>query len=43
MGGGRMGGGTGTSTASEITAWVQATYASTTVDGVTVYDLTRPA
>ncbi|MFM1724365.1 glycosyltransferase family 39 protein [Rhodococcus sp. PAM 2766] len=38
MGGGR-GGGEGT--ASEISEWVQATFTSTTVDGVTVYDLTQ--
>ncbi|SDT38552.1 4-amino-4-deoxy-L-arabinose transferase [Friedmanniella luteola] len=42
MGGGRGAGG-GSSSATEITAWVAATYASTTVDGVTVYDLTAPA
>ena len=39
--GGRGGGmGGGGSTASQITAWVQANFESTTVDGVTIYDLT---
>lgn len=37
MGGGRGGDGT----ASQISAWVQANFTSTTVDGVTLYDLTR--
>ncbi|RVW08097.1 glycosyl transferase [Prescottella agglutinans] len=37
MGGGR-GGGEGT--ASQISEWVQANFTSTTVDGVTIYDLT---
>lgn len=41
MGGGMMGG--GSSTGSEITEWVEANFASTTVDGVTLYDLTAPA
>jgi len=37
-----MGGGSssGSSSGSEITSWVESTYASTTVGGVTVYDLT---
>jgi 4-amino-4-deoxy-L-arabinose transferase-like glycosyltransferase len=41
-GGGRGGGpqGNSTSSASAITAWVQATYSATTVGGTTVYDLT---
>jgi 4-amino-4-deoxy-L-arabinose transferase-like glycosyltransferase len=39
-GGGMMGGGTGT--ASEITAWVEANFTSTTVGSVTLYDLTDP-
>ncbi|HEX7134095.1 MAG TPA: glycosyl transferase, partial [Iamia sp.] len=30
----------GTSTATEITAWVEATFPATTVDGTTLYDLT---
>nr|WP_254699363.1 glycosyltransferase family 39 protein [Rhodococcus sp. SGAir0479] len=37
MGGGRGGEGT----ASQITQWVEETFTATTVDGVTVYDLTR--
>jgi hypothetical protein len=37
------GGAGGSGTASEITSWVQRTFASTTVGGVTVYDLTQPA
>jgi hypothetical protein len=44
MGGGMMGGdmtrGGGSGTGSEITAWVKANFTSTTVDGVTLYDLT---
>ncbi|MFB9378561.1 glycosyltransferase family 39 protein [Kineococcus gynurae] len=42
------GGGTGTGgrggdgTVSEVTTWVAQTFASSTVDGYTVYDLTRP-
>ncbi|CAN5638341.1 glycosyltransferase family 39 protein [soil metagenome] len=39
MGGG-PGGGTSTSTTSEISTWVTANYTATTVDGVTLYDLT---
>ncbi|MBB6627108.1 glycosyltransferase family 39 protein [Nocardioides sp. KIGAM211] len=41
-GGGGMGGGPGgsdTGTTSEISAWVEANFTATTVDGVTVYDL----
>ena len=37
-GGGGRGGGSG----SEIAAWVEANYTSTTVGGTTVYDLTGP-
>ncbi|MFE1593892.1 ArnT family glycosyltransferase [Nocardia sp. NPDC058705] len=41
--GGRGGpGGNSESTSSEITAWVTANYTATTVDGVTLYDLTQP-
>ena len=41
--GGRGGpGGNSTSTSSAITAWVTANYTATTVDGVTLYDLTQP-
>lgn len=41
--GGRGGpGGTSESTSSAITAWVTANYTATTIDGVTLYDLTRP-
>ncbi|GAA3818731.1 ArnT family glycosyltransferase [Nocardioides panacisoli] len=40
---GAMGGQSGsTSTASQIEDWVSANFSSTTVDGVTVYDLTSP-
>ncbi|MDF9717795.1 glycosyl transferase, partial [Nocardioides sp. ChNu-99] len=39
-GGGQLGGGAGgDGTASEITAWVEETFTATTVDGVTLYDL----
>ncbi|MDR2254908.1 MAG: glycosyltransferase family 39 protein [Arthrobacter sp.] len=40
-----MGGGRGGSdgTASQISSWVAENYTATTVDGVTVYDLTQPA
>jgi hypothetical protein len=38
--GGGMGGGGGTSSSSEITQWVEANFTSSTVGGVTVYDLT---
>jgi 4-amino-4-deoxy-L-arabinose transferase-like glycosyltransferase len=38
MGGGMGMGGSGSS--SEITSWVQSNYTATTVDGVTLYDLT---
>jgi hypothetical protein len=45
-GGGRTGGfggaGSGSTVASAITAWVEAHFTSTTVDGVTVYDLSSP-
>jgi hypothetical protein len=40
---GGFGPGAGSGTASAITSWVQQTFASTTVGGVTVYDLTQPA
>ena len=41
LGGGRMGGSMGGSDAArEISAWVQANFAATTVGGATVYDLT---
>ncbi|MFJ2667909.1 glycosyltransferase family 39 protein [Nocardia fluminea] len=41
--GGRGGpGGNSESTSSAITTWVTANYTSTTVDGVTLYDLTQP-
>ncbi len=33
------GGGSGTTTAGQITTWVESHYTSTTVDGVTIYDL----
>jgi hypothetical protein len=39
--GGGFGGGSGTS--SEISRWVEQHFTATTVDGVTVYDLTQPA
>ncbi len=43
-GGGSGGmGGSGSSTSAEITAWVEETFTSTTVDGVTLYDLTQPS
>ncbi len=40
-GGGGLGGGS-TGTAGQITAWVTATFRSTTVGGTTLYDLTAP-
>jgi hypothetical protein len=44
IGGGGGPGSAGTSsTASEITAWVQQNFAATTIGGVTVYDLTTTA
>ncbi len=46
MGGGGFGGPGGddsTSTSAQITSWVEESFSSTTVDGVTVYDLTQPA
>jgi 4-amino-4-deoxy-L-arabinose transferase-like glycosyltransferase len=45
-GGGGFGGGPGAGSsgaASQITSWVESTFTSTTVGGVTVYDLTQPA
>ncbi|MCB0977785.1 MAG: glycosyltransferase family 39 protein [Acidimicrobiales bacterium] len=41
-GGGGVGGPGGSETSSEITTWVQQTFTSRTVGGVTVYDLTDP-
>jgi len=38
---GGFGGGGTTSDASRITAWVESHYTATTVDGVTLYDLTK--
>jgi 4-amino-4-deoxy-L-arabinose transferase-like glycosyltransferase len=44
IGGGGFGGQQGGSNdASEISNWVTSTFTSTTVDGVTLYDLTQPA
>ena len=40
FGGGGPGGGSGT--ASEISSWVTSSFTSTTVGGVTLYDLTAP-
>jgi hypothetical protein len=40
-GGGGMGSGSG-STGGEIAAWVSQHFAATTIDGVTVYDLSAP-
>ena len=40
MGGGGFGG--GGSSMSEIASWVESNYASTSVGGITVYDLTSP-
>jgi 4-amino-4-deoxy-L-arabinose transferase-like glycosyltransferase len=42
-GGFGAGGGTTTTTASQITSWVESHYTATTVDGVTLYDLTATA
>jgi 4-amino-4-deoxy-L-arabinose transferase-like glycosyltransferase len=36
-------GGGGSNTASQITSWVESNFSSTTVGGVTVYDLTQPS
>jgi len=41
--GGGFGPGGGSSTASAITSWVESNFRSTTVGGVTLYDLTSPA
>ncbi len=38
---GANGGSSGSSDSSQISTWVAAHYSSTTVDGVTVYDLTK--
>ena len=43
FGGGRGGANGGSSASSEITAWVQETFEATTVDGVTLYDLSAGA
>jgi 4-amino-4-deoxy-L-arabinose transferase-like glycosyltransferase len=43
LGGGRGGLGAGGSSSGEIASWVEENFASTTVGGVTVYDLTAPA
>jgi 4-amino-4-deoxy-L-arabinose transferase-like glycosyltransferase len=40
LGGGASGGGSGSTPASRITSWVESHYTATTVDGVTIYDLT---
>ena len=40
FGGGGFGGGGGSSTASEISSWVEQNFTATTVGGTTVYDLT---
>jgi hypothetical protein len=40
LGGGFGGGSSGTTTASQIASWVSTHFTATTVDGVTLYDLT---
>jgi 4-amino-4-deoxy-L-arabinose transferase-like glycosyltransferase len=42
-GGGGFGRGSSSDDSSKITAWVEAHYTATTVDGTTLYDLTAPA
>jgi hypothetical protein len=42
IGGGGFRSNGGSSTSSEISAWVQAHFAATTVGGATLYDLTQP-
>jgi hypothetical protein len=43
LAGGRGAPGTGsTGTAGQITSWAQSAYTATTMDGVTLYDLTAP-
>jgi 4-amino-4-deoxy-L-arabinose transferase-like glycosyltransferase len=42
-GGGRGGADSGDTSAAQITSWVQSSFSSQTVDGVTVYDLTQAA
>ena len=42
-GGGGPGSASTSSTASQISAWVQQNFSATTVGGVTIYDLTTPA
>ena len=39
LGGGMGGSSSGSNTSSEISSWVAASFTATTVDGVTVYDL----
>jgi len=39
FGGGMGGSSSGSNTSSEISSWVAASFTATTVDGVTVYDL----
>ena len=41
-GAGGFGAGGGTTDAGQITSWVESHYTATTVDGVTLYDLTGP-
>ncbi len=43
FGGGGTGSGGGSTAASQITSWVESRYTASTVDGVTLYDLTAPA
>ena len=43
FGGGGTGSGSGSTPASQITSWVESHYTATTVDGVTLYDLTAAA
>lgn len=42
LGGGGRGGASG-ATSSAVVSWVSQNFTATTVDGVTVYDLTQPA
>jgi len=43
IGSGRTPGGSTNATSSQIAQWVEQHFTATTVDGVTVYDLTQPA
>jgi len=43
IGSGRTPGATGNATSGQIAQWVEQHFTATTVDGVTVYDLTQPA